>query len=85
LRRRSCASRSRRASSGVDVSSGGTSAGRPSSSIATIVRYALFVCWTSPVRGFSASTRTPTSIDVRHTAFTRERKVTSFMIVPPWM
>src|SRR5438067_1161417 len=39
--------------------------GRPSASTATIVKYAEFVCCISPVRGFSASTRTPTSIYFR--------------------
>ena len=33
--------------------------------------------WWSPVRGFSASTRTPTSIEVRHAAFTLAVQVTS--------
>ena len=37
----------------------------------------MFVCRTSPLRGFSASTRTPTSIDVRHTALTLACSVTS--------
>ena len=32
---------------------------------------------TVPVRGFSASTRTPTSIDVRHAAFTVALNVTT--------
>ena len=36
---------------------------------------------TSPVRGFSASTRTPTSIDVRQAAFTDALNVTSW---PTW-
>src|SRR5919201_3129136 len=59
--RRSCASRSRRSSSSVDTSSGGTGTGSPSSSTATIVRELVFVCRTTPLRGASASTRAPTS------------------------
>ena len=37
---------------------------------------------TSPVRGLSASTRTPTSIDVRHAALTVDLKLISS---PTWM
>jgi len=39
------------------------------SSIATNVRYAMFVCCHSPVNGFSFVTRIPTSSDVRKTLF----------------
>src|SRR3954470_19638498 len=74
--RRVCASRSRRRSVSSSTRSGGTCVGRPSSSSATIVMYALLVCRFSPVPGRSASTRTPTSIDVFHAAFTDAQNVT---------
>jgi hypothetical protein len=60
------------------MSSGGTSNGLPVASTATIVRYALLVCCSTPVAMSSASTRTPTSIEVRHTAFTEARNVSSW-------
>src|SRR5579864_4620186 len=55
---------------------------QPPLSSATKVKYAEEVCWISPVTRFSTSTRTPTSIDVRNTRFTLERKT---MSCPMWM
>ena len=39
----------------------------------------------SPVRGFSASTRTPTSIEVRQTALTVAEQIRSSPMLTGWM
>ena len=51
--------------------------GFPTSSIATNMRYALFVCCRSPVSRFSFVTRTPTSSDDLKTRFTDACKITT--------
>ena len=50
--------------------------GRPSSSTATIVKYALLVWRTGPLPAAPPRRRTPTSIDVRQAAFTDALNVT---------
>ena len=67
LSRRSWASRARRCRRRLERRD---RRGPPSSSSATIVRYAVDTCQASPLRMSSAVTRTPTSIDVRQAAFT---------------
>jgi len=61
----------RRTSSSVCGVSCGMGYGAASASRATIVKYAVSEWREAPSRRFSASTRTPTSIDVRHAALTR--------------
>ncbi|MTV26111.1 DUF4188 domain-containing protein [Nitriliruptoraceae bacterium ZYF776] len=68
---RICACACRRRSSSDSSASGGTATGVPSSLTATITRYALVVWRRSPPRHGSASTRTPTSREVRPTRLTR--------------
>src|SRR5262249_13819564 len=62
--RRRWASANRRRSTALSGCSGGTGRGCPSSSTPTKVRYARVVWRRLKVDGFSANTRTPTSIDV---------------------
>src|SRR5205823_9795228 len=75
--RRSFASRCRRCNSSVSATIGGTGRGLLSSSSATNTRYALDECTLRFFTKFSASTRTPTSIDVRPTSLTIARTVTT--------
>ena len=80
--RRRFASRWRRSSSGVPGASAGSGSGFSSGPSETIVRYAVQVWLIAPVRTSSASTRTPTSIEVRQAALTVARRVTTS---PTWM
>src|SRR6185503_8525211 len=63
--RRASAALASRSSSSVSNRKGGTGAGRPCLSIATNVRYAVEVCFFSPVRRSSHRTSTRISMDVR--------------------
>src|SRR5262249_19232633 len=54
-----------------------TATGLPRSSIATNVKYAEDVCATSPARGLSTQTFTPTSMEVWKTRFTLDLRMSN--------